>query len=679
MIIRKVFKHAHLYCGSGGFAIGFNKGSARVNSVIASWRCLGGIDCDPGAIRDFTRLAGVPGTCMDLFALEQYVAYFGRMPPPVWREAVPADILLAFNNERPDALCLSAPCKGFSGLTSESRSLTPKYQALNQLAIRGLLLTLEAYKDDPIPVILFENVPRVATRGRPMLDQITQILHAYGYAVAETAHDCGKIGRLAQSRKRFLMIARHMEKVPPFIYEPQQHPLRAVGDVLGRMRMPGDATSGPMHRIPRLHWKTWVRLAFITPGKDWRDLQNLRVADGVLQDYALVPEREYHPGVYGVNRWEDPSGVITSQAGPSNGNFSVADVRVDAAAYESSQYGINRWDESAGVVTSQRSPGQGKFSVADPRIDGDPRSVQMGVRTMQQTAPAVTASMWAGTGPNSIADPRIDGLKHNNCFRVVRLDETSPSVTGGSGPSAGGLAVADTRPPDGAHGGKYRVTELGESAGTVIAESGTGNGAFAVADVRVGYSANSHRNKMKVVEYGKSAQTVTGATQVQGGALSVADPRPGLSREKGDAYLTCGHYGVVPWEKSAYAVTGSGQHDNGYNNVADVRLPGPSDQVVAIIRSRHNTWNRPFTTLELAALQSLVEPEEQLELDGLSDSAWRERIGNMVPPDAAQAMADVIGHALLLASLGETFALGSTPIWVRPIAVALSVMQRKPL
>jgi hypothetical protein len=75
----------------------------------------------------------------------------------------------------------------------------------------------------------------------------------------------------------------------------------------------------------------------------------------------------------------------------------------------------------------------------------------------------------------------------------------------------------------------------------------------------------------------------------------------------------------------------------------------------------------------LAALQSLVEPEEKLELDGLSDSAWRERIGNAVPPDAAQAIADVMGTTLLLALSGETFVLSSTPIWVRDVAVAMTL------
>lgn len=69
----------------------------------------------------------------------------------------------------------------------------------------------------------------------------------------------------------------------------------------------------------------------------------------------------------------------------------------------------------------------------------------------------------------------------------------------------------------------------------------------------------------------------------------------------------------------------------------------------------------------------LIEPEEYLELDGLSDQAWRERIGNAVPPDAAQAIAEVMGTTLLLAETGETFMLSATPVWVRPVAIALTV------
>jgi len=75
-------------------------------------------------------------------------------------------------------------------------------------------------------------------------------------------------------------------------------------------------------------------------------------------------------------------------------------------------------------------------------------------------------------------------------------------------------------------------------------------------------------------------------------------------------------------------------------------------------------------------LQSLVDPEEigpDFSLDGKSDSAWRERIGNAVPPDAAEQVAGVMGTTLLLAMTGHTFILSNQPIWVQPIAIALSV------
>jgi hypothetical protein len=53
-------KHFHLFCGLGGGARGFNKGHARNGTLEAKFRCLGGIDNDAAAIRDFDKLAGVP-------------------------------------------------------------------------------------------------------------------------------------------------------------------------------------------------------------------------------------------------------------------------------------------------------------------------------------------------------------------------------------------------------------------------------------------------------------------------------------------------------------------------------------------------------------------------------------------------------------------------------------------
>jgi site-specific DNA-cytosine methylase len=552
-------KHFHFCCGIGGGAKGFNRSNPRVGALQAKFRCLGGIDVDASAIRDFDRLVGVPGTVMDLFTREQYIAFHGKEPPAGWREMGAADIRRAAGNERPNIVFISSPCKGGSGLLSEEKSKTPKYQALNELTLRCVWLMCEAWGDDPVDLIVFENVPRLATRGRHLLDQIIQLLQRYGYAVAETSHDCGELGALAQSRKRMLLVARHTEKVPAFLYEPEKKRLRAVGDILGRMPFPGDAAGGPMHRIPRLQWKTWVRLAFVEAGSDWRSLNRLAVENGHLRDFLIVPE--LRNGMLGVNRWDEATGAVTSRAMPNNGNFSVADPRFEQSGKwnDGQAYGVRRWDETTGAIAGQQTPGQGAYSVADPR-----------------------------------------------------------STTGFEG------------------AGKYLVTPFDKPAGTVIAGSTTGQGAFAVAD-----------------------------------------PRSAMNnRVAGDAYLTGGHYGVVPWDGTSGAVSASAGYDNGRWSVADPRidaLPGLTEKTVAIIRALDGTWHRPFTTLELAALQSLIEPEEHLLLDGMSDSAWREHIGNLVPPAAAEAIGDVCGTTLLLAWSGETFVLSATPIWVRNVALALTM------
>ncbi len=620
--------HGHLFCGIGSGAAGFNDARPQVGPLAGEMVCVGGIDNDRLAIEDFRGLTGVAGTMLDLFDLDQYLAFHGHMPPAGWREATTVDIHRSFHYKQPNIIFLSAPCKGFSGLLSQAKSLTDKYQALNRLTLRGIWLTLEAYKDDPVELLLFENVPRIATRGRHLLDQITQLLRAYGYAVAETTHDCGEIGGLAQSRKRFLLVARHMEKVPAFLYEPDKKPLRAVGDVLGRMPLPGDPAGGPMHRIPALQWKTWVRLAFVEAGSDWRSLAKLEVEEGNLRDYLIMPN--VHSGMLGVNAWDEAAGTITSRGLPNNGNFSVADPRFDQSAkwHDGQALGVRRWQDTSGAIAGQQNPGQGAYSVADPRH----------------------------TGP----------AKHSNEFRIMAWDKAAQTVSSAHGT---GQAVADPRGGKEAKllHGKHHVTPWAGASRAVIAGSTTGEGAFAVAD-----------------------------------------PRPNMARGKGDHYLTGGHYGVVRWDQTSYAVASAAGHDNGHWTVADPRdlpkdatctesqtvMPAQHDKLVCRIESLDGTWHRPFTTLDLAGLQSLFDPDELWPADahmarevaeyhkahyftmaGNSDQRWREGIGNAVPRAAAKAIAEVMGETLLLARAGETFQLSMKPIWVRGVAMALAVHQ----
>lgn len=667
-------RHGHVFCGIGGGARGMNRSRARLGNLHAKFRCVGGIDVDAAAVAGFERLSGVRGTVLDLFSRQQYVDFHGHEPPPTWREALPADIQRAFGSERPHIGFMSPPCKGFSGLLSQAKSESGRYQALNALTLRGVWLYLEAFRGDPSEFLLLENVPRIQTRGRHLLDQIIALLQSYGYACAETTHDCGELGGLAQSRKRFLLVARHQEKVPAFLYQAPRKPLRAVGEVLERFPLPGDLSAGAMHRSPALQWKTWVRLAFVEAGSDWRSLKKLRVENGFLADYLLVPDM--HAGVMGVCDWSETAGTITGNARPVTGKFSVADPRFEwkDGAHENKMR-VTDWSEPARAITGSTQVGSGALSIADPRIDGHEKSVQMGVRKWSEPAGVVTGKMFAGGGPNSVADPRLpaDG-RFNNLYRIVRWSEHSPAVTAGAGPTAGGLAVADPRggADSNALHGKYHVTPWEKPARAVIA--GRDNGASVVADPRTGFGDATHHNVLHVTEWSEPAKTITSGNHPSGGALSVADPRPKWNgRAEREHFNGGGHYGVVLWSNPAHSVVGRACYDNGFNSVADPRIPCATDRLVCVIRALDGTWHRPFTTLELAALQGLVDPDERFELAGTSDSLHREHIGNAVPSDAAQAIGSVMGRALLGSMSGETFMLASEPVWVRPVAIAISM------
>ncbi len=491
-------------------------------------------------------------------------------------------------------------CKGFSGLLSADKAGSDKYAALNRLTLRGLALSLQAFADDPPSLILFENVPRIQTRGRELLDTIAALLRSHGYAVAETVHDCGVIGGLAQHRRRFLMVARHTAKVEPFLYEPPARRVRGIGEVIGELPLPDDPRAGPMHRLPRLEWRTWVRLALIEAGKDWRCLRDLEVVDGYLRDLALVPlDTDWHSGVLGVRGWREAAGTVTGRSLPGNGAHSVADPRTpDHGAYQT--YGVRRWTDASAVVTGEAAPGAGPYSVADPR----------------------------------------------------------------------GLSLGE-------HSGKMAVQEWARPSRTVTGSDRVGSGAQCISDPR-GLHLGIHSGKMAVQAWDAAARTVTGVVDVQAGAQVIADPRALGDKSSTGDWATAGFYGVQRWTDVSAAVTAGAKHDTGRFSVADPRgLPAPNDRPnpTPIIVSLDGTRHRPMTTTELLALQGYPVWDvdgEPLVLDGRSDAAWRERIGNSVPVEAARAIGDEMARTLLLVKLGTRFALSDTDVWVRQIATAIA-------
>ena len=485
-------RHFHLFCGSGGGAYGFNLGEARVGNVSAKFRCIGGIDSDAGACRDFDRLVGVKATCLDLFDESQYRDFHGHYPPLSWTEAGPDHIRRAAGGERPHIVFLSPPCKGLSALLSGARSATPRYQALNRLVVRGMFLMLQAWADNPPDLVILENVPRILQRGRGLLDQVVAMLRSHGYATAETVHDCGEVGGLAQHRKRMLLVARRTETVPSFLYTPPKRRVLAIGEVLSELPMPDDPAAGPMHRLPALDWKTWVRLALIPAGKDWRALREMD-----YDSLRLVSLGE-HASKMRVEPWDEPSHTITGSNRVGSGAPSVADPRCDPAdprfaagqepEWRGDVLGVRPWDEPSGTITGRANPTTGVFSVADPRLtEGYERdNQQYGVRPWDEASGTITGQSAPGGGCFSVADPRAMEGRFNNVYRVVKWNEPCVVVTAGSGPASGGLSVADPRGnrEDWAGAGHYGVMPWTATAGAVTGSAGPDNGRHSVADPR---------------------------------------------------------------------------------------------------------------------------------------------------------------------------------------------------
>ncbi len=536
----------------------------------------------------------------------------------------------------------SPPCKGFSGLVSEAKSGSAKYSALNGLTVRGIELALQAWKDEPPRFWLLENVPRLVTRGERLLAEIVAILEAADYSVSYTIPDLGVLGGLGQSRKRLHLVARHRERVPVFVFEPPRRSLRTVGDILGPLPMPEHPAGGFLHRLPRLSGKTWVRLALIPAGGDWRDLRKLEVVDGLVRGLAIEPLTRWYPQALGVLPWDEPAGTVTGKCLPHSGAFAAADPRFpEGVDLRGNAYKVTPWDEPAPTVVGQRSPGAGLGCVPDPRCpEAWGKYSQYGVMGWEQPAGTVTANGGVGggraavvpdprfpwdradgapyasgghygvtpwnspsgavtggrydNGPWSIDDPRVDGVRHNNVYRIVRWDEASVAITAGQTPTSGGASIGDPRSTTTWEGkGKYKVTPWNETAGTVIGAAATGNGAVAIGDPRFDWHPGASSSKYRVAEWDSVARTITGSTQVGSGAPAIADPRsPSILTE---------------------------------------------ERSVLVIRALDGTWHRPMTVLERAALQGLVEPDGPGGLSRLGGWSLRDpglRVGGERHPPA---------------------------------------------
>jgi len=484
------FTAGFMACGLGAGARGFIEATGRLGADSAKFKSLGGIDNDPASCADFEMLTGSTAWCADLHTI------------------TPAELRAHWGERRPDAIFSSSPCKGFSGLLSKQRSLEDKYQVLNTLVLKCMFLSVESWEDLP-PLLVLENVPRIATRGAELLSKVRQLLGRYGYLFHESTHDCGEIGGLAQHRRRYLMVARQPKKCSAYVFTPPKLRVRGCGEVLGELPLPADPDAGALHVMPKISWLNWVRLALIPAGGDWRDLPK------AIEPAPQNPGK--HHNKLKLIGWEQPSPTVIGAGDIGAGAPSIADPRLFAPQnpkWGGGCLGVNEWAQPTGAVTGQQWPMNGRFSVADPRV-----------------------------------------------LEVLALGKAGKNASSFAG-RPGMMGVADWAEPMGAVTGRAQV-----SGGTMVASVADPRLASPVPE---GTQKRSIHARYDVRGWEQPGRTVAGPG-VNGG-YGVADPRVIDAVQLGCAPRS-GTYGVISWEQAAATVTGSASIDNGACAVADPRNP----------------------------------------------------------------------------------------------------------
>src|SRR3569832_2487957 len=133
---------------------------------------------------------------------------------------------------------------------------------MNRLVLTGIFLASETWKKPP-GLLVLENVPRIRTRGKHLLIQAKALLSQYGYVFHEQTHELGEVGGLGQIRRRYLLVARQPEIVPAYVYRPPRQRVKACGEVLAELPIPGAPVVGLLFVLLWFLWLFWLRLVLL--------------------------------------------------------------------------------------------------------------------------------------------------------------------------------------------------------------------------------------------------------------------------------------------------------------------------------------------------------------------------------------------------------------------------------
>lgn len=576
-----VMKHTSYfaYCGSGGGALGFQRASIRLFNTPHTFRVLGGFDIDPNACDNFRYLTGASALCIDA----------RKLTPDILRKSA--------QGIEPDVVFGSAPCVGATKLITDELASTPHYAQMNELVLVWTELMLATWRPK---LIIYENVPNIVHRAKPVIAEVMRLMRRAGYLGTHEDHelgmygppdaggsfyDAGALGGLAQRRKRWLALFRDPKQCSPLTYKPPKRRIRGVGEVIGPLPLPDDPAGGPMHKLPKLSVLNLIRLALIPAGGDWRDLPGVL---GEEQKRRELFRREH------LARWDDPSVTV---GGPgSNGPHAVADPRVEPF---------------------------------DIQVKCQPHAGAYGVTSFTASSSCITGAGQIDNANQAVADPRVSASE-------VLSFEGFKGVLG--------------------------VIPWSKETTTITGESRASNGSFSVADVRVPHAFNKG---YAVVAYTSHTNTIAGGSDVGCGTYAVSDPR--ISPPTG--WLTVDDIMVFLETPGPWAIIDRTSDGPPLAIITDLKKPPP---IPLRIVARDGTWHRPFTVYELGIIQGLPAQVNgaPLQLTGPS-TVDRKQIGNLVPPPAAQAIAERFLVALGEAQVGSFSLSGAGGVWVENMEMAL--------
>jgi DNA (cytosine-5)-methyltransferase 1 len=229
------------------------------------------------------------------------------------KEITGEEILIYSKVDKINLIAGCPPCQGFSDLTSKYR----RDDTRNNLILEMLRIIVEIKPD----LVMLENVPGLANRGKSLLQKFTDVLESNGYIINYDVLQMADYG-IPQSRKRLVLLGGKGFFIPfPSVTCSKSNdsnglkPWLTLKDVIGNYKSPftlseAKCEGGPRkfnwHVVSDLKEISIERLKNLVPGN------NRSALPVELRPYCHSDSNKGFINVYGRLSWDMTSPTITT-------------------------------------------------------------------------------------------------------------------------------------------------------------------------------------------------------------------------------------------------------------------------------------------------------------------------------------------------------------------------------